>query len=137
MQRARYATLVTLGPDGHPQARIVDPQAPDAAMIVWLGTNPATRKVSEIRRDSRVTLVYFDATSNEYVSLIGRADVVTAPADKRRHWKPEWAPFYPRGAADEGYVLLRVTPSRLEIVSPRHKLINDSLTWRPVAVSLP
>ena len=137
MRRARYATLVTIGAGGQPEARIVDPLAPDSALTVWVGTNPRTRKVSEIARDARVTLMYFDATSNEYVSLVGRAEVVRYTASRRRYWKPDWAPFYPKGALSEDFVLLRVRPTRLEIVSPRHKLVSDSLTWRPVTVTLP
>ena len=137
MQRARYATLITIGADGQPEARIVDPLVPDAQMTIWIGTNPVTRKVADVRRDPRVTLMYFDATGNEYVSVVGHARVVTGSAERSRHWKPEWGPFYRNGASGADFVLLRVTPTRLEIVSPRHKLINDSLTWRPVTVTIP
>ena len=49
MSKARYCALVTLGPDGQPQARLVDPLAPEADLSVWIATNPRTRKVDEIR----------------------------------------------------------------------------------------
>lgn len=137
MQKARYATLVTLGPDGHPQARVVDPLAPDSALTIWIGTNPLTRKVAEVRRDPRVTLVYFDTKGNEYVSIIGRAEPVVGAAEKSRHWKAEWGPFYKNGARGSDFMLLRVRPIRLEIVSPSHKLVNDSVSWRPVSVTIP
>src|SRR5512142_2101209 len=55
-RKARYATFITLGPDGQPQARIVDPLGPDEDFAVWVSTNPATRKVAEIAKDPRVTL---------------------------------------------------------------------------------
>jgi pyridoxamine 5'-phosphate oxidase len=137
MQRARFATLITIGDGGHPQARIVDPLLPDAAMTIWVGSNPLTRKVAEIRRDPKVTLMYFDAKTNEYVSILALASVVTDRAEKAKHWKAEWGPFYRNGAAGDDFVLIRVRPSRLEIVSPTHKLVNDTLTWRPVSVSVP
>lgn len=47
MQRARYATLVTVGDSGQPQARIADPRAPESDMTIWVATNPLTRKVNE------------------------------------------------------------------------------------------
>ena len=44
MQKARYCALVTNGPDGQPQARVVDPQAPEPDLTVWIGTHPATHR---------------------------------------------------------------------------------------------
>src|SRR5688572_11553929 len=64
IQKARYCTFITLGDNGHPQARIVDPQAPDANFIMWIATNPLTRKVNQVRRDGRVTLACFDAATS-------------------------------------------------------------------------
>ena len=36
MQKARYCALVTIGEDGYPQARVVDPFAPEEGMTVWI-----------------------------------------------------------------------------------------------------
>lgn len=63
MQKARYCAFITLGEDGQPQARAVDPLGPDDDMTVWVGTNAATRKVAQLRKDPRVTLFYFDAAA--------------------------------------------------------------------------
>jgi hypothetical protein len=35
------------------------------------------------------------------------------------------------------YLLIRVRPTRLEAVSARHGLTNDTTTWRPVVLDLP
>ena len=137
MTRARYATLATIGDGGQPQARIMDPMVPEKDMTVWLGTTPLSRKVGEIRKNGRVTLLYFDTKGLEYATLIGVADVVTDKAEKAKHWKPEWAVFYKEGAKGDDFVLIRVKPSRIEVVSPRHKIMNDLKTWLPVSVTLP
>ena len=63
MQKAVYCTFITIGEDGQPQARIVDPTLPDPNLTIWIGTNSLTRKVNQIRRDPRVTLLYFHAAS--------------------------------------------------------------------------
>ena len=91
----------------------------------------------EIANDPHVALLYFDASGLEYASIQGVATVVTDRAERARHWKPEWAPFYKKGVDDPAFLLLRVRPTRAEVVSPRHKLMNDPATWRPVGVSLP
>lgn len=137
MRTARYATLITIGDDGQPQARIVDPFAPEAEFTIWVATNPLTRKAGEIRRDPRVTLLYFNPAAAEYVTVLGTAALVTDSAEKARHWKEEWAAFYKDGPRGDDFLLVRVRPSRLEVVSPRHGLLNDPGTWRPVLVDMP
>lgn len=137
MQTARYSTLITIGEDGHPQARIVDPFAPEAEFVIWIATNPLTRKVGEIRRDPRVTLLYFNAAAAEYVTVLGSATLVADSAEKARHWKEEWTAFYKDGPRGDGYLLIRVRPTRLEVVSPRHGVMNDPGSWRPVLVEWP
>jgi general stress protein 26 len=129
---ARFCALVTLDSAGRLQARAIDAFAPDSDLVVRIGTNRRTRKVAEIARDPRVTLYYFHAPSASYVTLQGRARVVTDTADTRRYWKPEWEAFYPDREAD--YVLIAVTPERLEVVSEARGIGGDSRTWRPPAV---
>jgi general stress protein 26 len=137
MAVARYAALVTNGPGGQPQARIVDPMLPDKDMVVWIATNSLTRKLDEIRANNHVTLLYFDSKGLEYATLLGTADIVTDKAERAKHWKAEWGPFYKRGAAGDDFVLIRVRATRVEVVSPSHKLVNDATTWRPIGVNLP
>jgi len=100
--------------------------------VVRIGTNRRTRKVAEIEQDPRVTLYYFHAPSASYVTVQGRARVVTDTAETRRFWKPEWEAFYPDRAAD--YVLIAVTPERIEVVSESRGIVGDPRTWRPPAV---
>ncbi len=135
--KARYAAFVTIGPDGQPQARIVDPLGPDAEFTVWVATNPATRKVADLARDPRSTLQFFEASLPAYVTLVGTASVVTDPEVKATHWKEEWAPFYKDRFRGPDFVLLKFVPRRLEIVSQTHGLVNDPRNWRPVTLDFP
>ena len=132
IQKARFATFVTVGEKGEPQARIVDPFAPDSSFTVWVGTNALTRKVSQIRRDGRVTLLWFEPGNPGYVSLDGRAMLVSEAAEKEKHWKEEWAGFYRDRNHGYDYLLIRVTPVHMEVVSDANGMISDPKTWRPV-----
>src|SRR6188508_1522933 len=136
MKKARYASLVTLAADGQPQARIIDPADPGSDLTVWIATNPATRKVGELRANPRATLFYFDRATESYVTLLGSATLVNDPAEKERHWQAKWAPHYPEGPRGAGLTLIRFTPRSLEIVSAPHKLQGDPKTWRPVVLEL-
>jgi PPOX class probable F420-dependent enzyme len=137
MRDARFGTLITIGADGQPQARIVDPFLPDSDLTVWIATSPLTRKVHDIRRDPRVTLLYFNPTAYEYVTIIGTAVPDTTALQKAGHWKDEWTALYKDQNRGEDYLLLKVTPTRLEVVSAQRGLGNDPHTWRPVTVDLP
>ena len=137
IQKARFASLVTLGEKGEPQARIVDPFPPDSSFTVWVGTNPLTRKVGQIRRDGRVTLIWFDAGNLSYVSLAGSAVLVSDSAEKARHWKEDWASLYRDRNRGDDYLLIRITPMHMEVVSPANGMLNDPKTWRPVILDFP
>jgi general stress protein 26 len=135
MADARYCTLVTIGPDGRAESRIVDPFPPEPDMTVWLATNRATRKVAQIRENSHVTLFYWDRETLSYVTLLGDAVLVDDPAEKEKRWKEEWSAFYPQKNHGPEYLLIRVTPKRLEALAP--DLPPDPKTWQPQHVEFP
>ena len=133
-RKARYATFVTIGEEGQPQARIVDALGPDEDFNVWVGTNPATRKVAEIAKNPRVTLTFFDPSLPAFVTLLGSASVVTDPAVKALHWKDAWSPFYRNEHRGADFALVKFVPRRLEIVSESHGILNAPGNWRPASV---
>jgi general stress protein 26 len=92
------------------------------------------RKVGEIRRDPRVTLSHFDASSMAYVTLVGRASLVSDPAEKATRWKEDWAKIYRDRNRGDDYLLIKVTPVRLEVSAESQGVKNDHTTWRPVSI---
>jgi general stress protein 26 len=131
---ARYATLVTVGAAGAPDARIVDPFAPESDFTIWFATNAASRKVTELARDPRVTLLYFDAPNKGYVTVKGTAALVRDAKDKAARWKDEWTGMWKNKNLGDDYVLVRVTPETLEVVSVALGMVNDPVTWKPVTL---
>ncbi len=132
MTTTRYCALITTGRNGRAQARTMDAFAPEADMTVWLATNPRSRKVAEIRRNPKVTLYYFDRESAAYVTIYGTARLVTAKAEKARRWKDDWKAFYPDRARD--YLLIEITPEKLEVVSVTKGIVGDERKWRTPTV---
>jgi general stress protein 26 len=132
MKTARYCALITVDSKGRPHARTMDPFAPDENMIVWFGTNARSRKIAELRRNQRVTLYYFVAADQAYVTISGRARIVSDAAEKARHWKDEWKNFYPD--REKNYLLIAVSPEKLEVISVKEGINGDTITWTPPAV---
>lgn len=137
VEKAHYCTFITIGPNGQPQARVVDPITPDASFTIWFATNPLTRKVGEIRKNPKVTMSCFDSATSSYVTVLGTASIVTDSAVKRTRWKSDWDAIYPKGPASADVVLVRLSPSRLEISSESRGMKGDPKTWRPLSIDFP
>jgi len=134
MVAAGPGALITVGPDGSPQARIMDAFPPESNLTVWMGTNRGTRKVDEIRANPKVTLIYFDPANPGYVTLIGTARLVDDPEEKRARFKDAWKAYYPEGPEGDDFLLIEFVPGRLEVVSVKHGVASDPLAWKPAIV---
>jgi PPOX class probable F420-dependent enzyme len=75
---ARFATLATLGPDGHPQLSVIWFLAEDDTVRISLNTS--RQKTKNLRADPACTLLIVDpATAFRYLEI--RADADIAPDD--------------------------------------------------------
>ena len=130
---AGICTLITLNEDGLPMARAMDPFLPESDFTVWFGTNPKSRKVKQIKNNPIVTLYYLDKDASGYVVIHGRAELVNELGEKEKHWKTEWQAFYPNKTED--YLLIKVVPNWMEVLSTTHGITGDPKTWEvPVVV---
>jgi len=136
IERAGLCSLVTLDEAGAPRVRAMDPFPPEPDFTLWLGTHRSTRKVSEIRRDPRVAVHWLDATGPGQVTLIGTAELVEDAGERQRRFKPEWDAFYRDGWRGDDYLLIRVRPRRLEVMSIPDSVASDPKGWAPAVVEL-
>lgn len=134
METSKTCALITQDKDGISRVRTMDPFAPEEDFTVWFGTNSSSRKVTQIKRNPRVTLYYLNEDQNGYVTLHGLAQIVDVSEEKEKHWKQEWQEFYPN--KPEGYSLIKVIPQWLEVISEPHGILGDSITWEPRRIEL-
>ncbi len=132
MSSAGTCALITLDQEGRPRVRAMDPFLPESDFTVWFGTNANSRKVDQIKNDPRVTLYYLESEDSGYVMIHGIAQIVDSQKEKEKRWKVEWEAFYPNKLED--YLLIKVSPEWLEVVSYSHGLLGDPVTWKPPTV---
>lgn len=132
MTSAGTCTLITLDQEGRPRARVMDPFLPESDLTVWFGTNSKSRKVQQIENDPRVTLYYFDKDASAYVMMSGKAQLVDDLIEKEVRWKNEWEAFYPNKQKE--YLLIKVTPDWIEVLSYSRGILGDPVTWEPPKV---
>jgi general stress protein 26 len=128
---AQCRILITVDENGKPQARTMSTFPLEDNMTIWLGTNPRSRKVKQIKNNPNVMVYYYDTKSFSYVSVAGQARIVDDPDKRAKYWKEDWTRFYPDPEKD--YTLIEVTPKRIEICSFKYKLFWDS-TGKPAFV---
>ena len=115
--------FVTVDESGNPRARIMSPFTPEDNWVIWLGTFPTSRKVEQIKNNPNVVVFYYDSKTFSYVNVSGTARLVNDPDLKAKYWKEGWKRFYPD--RDKDYVLVEVTPERLEVCSFKFNLLWD------------
>ena len=127
------AALVTVDEEGAARIRSVEVRPPDDGdpdFVIWLATQPRTRKVGQIEADPRVALYFESDDDGAYLSIAGLAtlhrDVETA---RRISWRTAEAraQFWPDFPQD--YVLIRIVPQWLEVIG--FGIEADEETWRP------
>ena len=132
MTAAGTCALITIDEEGRPRVRMMDPFLPESNLTVWFGTNPKSRKVAQIKKNPKVTLYYLDSDATGYVMIHGIAQLVNDQREKDKHWKEEWEAFYAN--KQENYLLIKVSPEWMEVISYRHGILGDPVTWKPPIV---
>ena len=115
--------LVTVDETGKPRARTMSPFTPEENWVIWLGTFPTSRKVEQIKNNPNVVVFYYDSKTFSYVNVSGTARLVNDSDLKAKYWKEGWKRFYPDREKD--YILVEVTPERLEVCSFKYHLFWD------------
>ena len=134
MVHAESAALITVDSEGVTHVRAMDPFLPEDNFTVWMGTNPKSLKVSQIQKNKLVSLYYFDKKSASYITLQGVATIVNAKDKKKQYWKKEWKNFYKNTTTD--YVLIKFVPNKAKIISEKHQVLGDSITWEVPKLTL-
>jgi len=132
MTSSKTCALITLDHEGRPRARTMDPFLPESDFTVWFGTNPKSRKVDQIKKDPRVTLYYLENNGAGYVMIHGKAKIVNDQKEKEKRWKVEWEAFYAN--RDEDFLLIKVSPEWMEVISYAHGVVGDPSTWETPSV---
>jgi len=88
-------------------------------------TDRRTRKVGEIARTGRMTLVYQHQVGGAYVTLVGRASIIDDIAVKQAIWRPGSFKWHPGGPTDANVVLIEFVTERIETWNTPGQIVPD------------
>lgn len=92
-------------------ARPMSVQEVDEQGNLWFISNARSNKNFEIAQDSQVQLFFSKMSNSHYLSVYGRASVLTSREIIEKHWTPMAKPWFEEGKDDPDVTVIRVTPS--------------------------
>ena len=81
---------------------------------LWFFTKRDSRKIAEVSADERVLVTFADPKNHHFVSIAGRAEVVSDRAKVASLWSEVFRPWFPAGPDDEKVVLVHVHADQAE-----------------------
>lgn len=120
LNKTKYCFLVTHGENGWSSARLVEPIieiGEDDNFTIWIGTHRDLRKTEEVWANPKVTITIENTREGANLVIYGKAFVETNPTIKKQYWKGAWRMFFAPGPVGEEYVVIRIKPSKMEIVN--------------------
>lgn len=120
-----FCVAATAGEEGGASARVVQPRPPGEDWTVDVLTNRRCRKVREIERSGRLTLLYQHDADRSYVCLSGPAEIVEDRELKRATWTPAHNRWNPGGPEDSSTVYMRLRTERIELWSAVHDVMPE------------
>lgn len=81
---------------------------------LWFFTRASSHKVDEVRSEHHVGVTYADSGTQDFVSLSGRATLVTEKATVQAHWAESLRTWFPKGVDDPEAAMLKVTVDAAE-----------------------
>ena len=118
IQRNRYAKLITTASDGTPHGRIMTNLPLGEDMVLWYATGLSTTKAKEIKKNPTVSILIDDPSDQTYVSIMGKAEILTDSRLKKKFWQDAFDFFWPDGPSNPDYCLLKITPTKVEYLNP-------------------
>jgi len=133
MQNAKFCSVITRD-QNRLNARILQPFDPELDWTIWFGTHPDSRKVSNIKNDPNLTLIYYDNQDIGYVTLLGTAQIFEDENLRQKYWNGNFRTYFPKGP-DEGYILIKFIPDQIELLSFGHKVTPEPFGLKPAVLT--
>lgn len=108
-----YSNLITIDASGFPKGRMMEniPVAKD--MVFWFATGAQSKKVQEIKNNSKVSVFMYRPSDHSSISVQGNAQIVTNNATRNDKWKKKWTAYWKQGPIDPAYTLIKVVPKKI------------------------
>lgn len=113
-EKVRICMFNTIGDQYQFSSRPMGTAKIDDDGSIWFFTNEYSLKSKEISKGNEVNLGYSNPSSNTYLYVNGKAELVDDQARKEAYFSPAIKAWFPDGLEDPALILIKVTPSVAE-----------------------
>ncbi|MCK5157198.1 MAG: pyridoxamine 5'-phosphate oxidase family protein [Spirochaetales bacterium] len=106
-------TLITVGIDGYPRARVLEDHNPYKGFEFWFATNSRTRKIEEIENYPNVCIYYQPSGMAGYISITGIAKIRKDETARHFIWREEWSQYYNEPMSPD-FIPIQIVPRSIE-----------------------
>lgn len=110
----RVAQLVTTDASGKLRARPMVAQQEKFEGVLWFFSSSGSGKIDEIEHHPEVLVAYSDPRGQNYVSVVGTAQIVKDRNKVRELWSEPMRVWFPKGVDDPDIALIRVDVKEAE-----------------------
>jgi general stress protein 26 len=114
IEKVRICMFTTLSDKDEFSSRPMGTAKIDEEGSIWFFTNEYSLKTTEISKENQVTLGYSDPSTNTYLSVNGKAELVDDQALKEAYFSAPIKAWFPEGADDPRLILIKVDPTSAE-----------------------
>lgn len=101
--------------EGQPFIRLMHWSRIEDDFTVWLSTKADSAKVRHIESNPKVCAIFTEEVG--YVRVFGIAEIVDDKEKRHELWEDQWYLFWPKGADDPGYRLIKITPTSVDYLN--------------------
>ena len=109
-----FAMLTTVDENGRLRSRPMATQKAEFDGDVYFFTQEHSPKMNEIDKEHNVCVAYANPGKQHYVSMSGKANIITDRAKMEELWTPELTAWFPQGLDDPEIALLKIEVEQAE-----------------------
>ena len=110
IDRQKTAFIASVDGEGFPNLKAMyAPRKRNGIAEFWFTTNTSSARVAQYRTNPKAAVYFYDGRFFRAVQLIGTMEVLDNAEIKEEIWRPGDETYYPQGAADPDYCVLKFT----------------------------
>jgi len=117
------------------QTRPMSTNSVDAEGNIWFISSKASNKNSELKQDSKVQLIYSKPNDAHFLSVTGKAHVITDRKKINDLWNSSAKAWFPEGKEDPDVSLIKVVPGEAKYWDTKHGKMISLLKIATAAVT--
>lgn len=103
------AVLTSVNEEGYPRSCFLGIIGHDSPWVLYFSTGYTGVKTAHFRANPKASVAYADIAKNNGVTLVGTAEITEELSVKERLWRDWMYEYFPDGAGDENFCLIRFT----------------------------